>query len=76
LMHELFGQYGHRNRWDLIDNVMHKLPEWRDPNGSSSPISLRDILKAGGENDDEIRAVIREVHAMARGEEDLAAAYA
>jgi uncharacterized phage-associated protein len=73
LMQELFKQYGHRNRWDLIDNVMHKLPEWRDPNGSSIPISTRDILEAGGENEEEIRAVIREVHATARDEDNRVA---
>jgi Protein of unknown function (DUF4065) len=76
LMRELFQQYGYRNRWDLIDNVMHKLPEWRDPNGSSTPISTRDILEAGGESEAEIRAIIREVSTMAREEDNLASAYA
>lgn len=76
LMREIFDQYGHLNRWQLIDNVMHKLPEWSDPNGSSTPISTRDILRAAGETEEEIRATIRQVHAMARDEDTLARAYA
>lgn len=31
LMVEIFEKYGHMSRWYLIDNVMHKLPEWRNP---------------------------------------------
>jgi len=27
----IYAQFGHWNRWRLIDEVMHKLPEWRDP---------------------------------------------
>ena len=76
LLNEIFDQYGHRNRWDLIYNVMHKLPEWQDPNGSSLPIQLRDILKAGGESEEEIRAVLKELHSFASDEERLARVYA
>lgn len=76
LMRGIFDKYGYRNRWDLIDNVMHILPEWQDPKGSSIPISLRDILKAGGENEEEIRTVIREIHSIASDEENLARIYA
>ena len=76
LMHEVYEQYGYRNRWDLIDNVMHKLPEWRDPNGSSIPIQIRDILKAGGESEEEIRIIIRELSSFASDEERLSRIYA
>lgn len=76
VMSEIYEEYGFRNRWDLIDNVMHKLPEWRDPNGSSIPIQIRDILKAGGESEEEIRVVIRELSSFASDEERLARIYA
>lgn len=76
LMLEIFKQYGHRNRWDLINNVMHNLPEWQDPKGSSIPISFRDILKAAGENEEEIRAILRELHSVSVDEENLARVYA
>ena len=76
LMGEIFAEYGHRNRWDLIDNVMHKLPEWQDPDGSAIPISFRDILEAGGESEDEIHAVLKELHSFASDEERIARVYA
>jgi uncharacterized phage-associated protein len=76
LMREIFEQYGHRNRWDLIHNVMHKLPEWQNPNNSAIPIQIREILKASGESEEEIRAVLRELHSFARDEEKLSRAYA
>jgi uncharacterized phage-associated protein len=76
LMREIFEQYGHRSRWDLIDNVMHKLPEWRDPHGSSIPLSIRDILEAAKEDEAQIRAVIKELHSINDAEDDLARVYA
>ncbi|HZL52374.1 MAG TPA: Panacea domain-containing protein [Terracidiphilus sp.] len=76
LMCEIFEKYGYLNRWDLINNVMHKLPEWQNPNKSSIPIHLREILKAGGETEDEIRENLRELHSFASDEEKLARVYA
>jgi uncharacterized phage-associated protein len=76
LMQEIFERYGHRSRWDLIDNVMHKLPEWRDPSGSSIPIQIREILAAAGEGEEEISAVLRELHSFASDEDRLARLYA
>jgi len=76
LMREIFDEYGHRNRWDLIDNVMHKLPEWRNPSGSAIPITFREILAAGGESEDEIHAVLKELHSIASDEERIARVYA
>jgi len=76
LMQEVFAQFGHRNRWDLIENVMHNLPEWRDPGNSSLPIQIRDILKAGGESEQEIRAVLKELQSFAHDEERIASVYA
>jgi uncharacterized phage-associated protein len=71
LIDEIYAQYGHRNRWDLVDNVMHKLPEWTDPHGSSIPIHIRQILEAAGEAPDEIKAVLRELKAIETAEEAL-----
>jgi uncharacterized phage-associated protein len=76
LMQEIFDRYGHRNRWDIIENVMHKLPEWQDPQGSSIPIQLRDILRGAGESEEEIRAVLKELRSIADDEDRLARVYA
>jgi uncharacterized phage-associated protein len=71
LIHEVFDQWGHLSRGDLVDYV-HTLPEWKDPKGSSLPIHIREILKAGGEEESEIRATIRELRSMAEAEESFA----
>ncbi len=64
LMNEIFEKFGHMNRWELIDTVMHKLPEWRNPCGSSIPITVREILEAGGEDAQDIREIVKEINAM------------
>jgi uncharacterized phage-associated protein len=53
----IYAQFGHWNRWRLIDEVMHKLPEWRDPGNSMIPIRYREILQAGGLSEDEQKAI-------------------
>ncbi len=75
LMDEIHAKFGYQNRWAIVD-YLHTLPEWKDPQGSSIPISIRDILKAGGEDEEEIRAVIRELHSIASAEDSLARVYA
>jgi uncharacterized phage-associated protein len=71
LIREVFDQWGHANRWDLVGYV-HTLPEWKDPKGSTLPIHIRDILKAGGEDEAEIRATLRELRSMANADESFA----
>jgi uncharacterized phage-associated protein len=71
LMREVFDDYGYMNRWELRDYVMHKLPEWKDPHGSSTPIRIAAILKAGGESDDEIRAIMRELRLVGQSDETI-----
>jgi uncharacterized phage-associated protein len=66
LLREIHAEYGHRNRWELVENVMHKLPEWTFPDGSSVSISVRDILEGAGEDEQEIKAVVKELHSMGR----------
>lgn len=71
LIEEVYAQYGYRNRWDLVDNVMHKLPEWTNPHGSAIPIHIREILQAGGADEEDIKAVLREKRAMESSENAL-----
>jgi uncharacterized phage-associated protein len=63
LICEVFAKYGHMNRWKIVD-YLHTLPEWQDPQGTSIPIHVRDILKAGGESEEEIQATLRELEAV------------
>ena len=61
VLDQVFQEYGNRDRWDIVDNVMHQLPEWKSPNGSTIPIEIRDILKAGGKTDIEISEIENEL---------------
>jgi uncharacterized phage-associated protein len=70
LLQEIFSRYGHLYRWDLVD-VVHKLPEWKDPNGSAIPISIRDILQGGGLSPDEADAIVHELDAEGTAQESL-----
>jgi uncharacterized phage-associated protein len=63
LLDEIFEQYGHRNRWDIV-NYVHTLPEWRDPAGSAIPIAYRDILQALKKSDEEIGAIEAELEEL------------
>lgn len=60
LLNEVFQRYGNANRWDLVDET-HKFAEWRDPHGSSLPISIEEILRALGEPEEDIKAIVAEL---------------
>ena len=70
VLRSVFTQYGHMSRWELVD-FTHKLPEWRDPEGSTLPIEYRHILQAEGWGDDEIRDVVEAIEAAAAAHELL-----
>jgi uncharacterized phage-associated protein len=72
LLEEIFRQYGQMSRWELVDHT-HKLPEWKNPQGSAIPIEYRDILKAGGKTELEIAAVEDELEGVALAESLLGA---
>jgi uncharacterized phage-associated protein len=57
VLNAVIKNYGPMDKWDLIDNVMHKLPEWHDPGSSSSDIDPEEILKAEGWDDEAIKDV-------------------
>jgi uncharacterized phage-associated protein len=67
LLDEIFKKYGSKSRWELVE-MMHKLPKWKDPQGSAIPITFRDILKAGGKTELEIAAIEDELERVALAE--------
>jgi hypothetical protein len=73
LIDEIFAKYGHIDRFKMIDLLHEILPEWKDPKGSSIPITIADILEAGDKKPEEIRAIesnlasVRNVHALFAG---------
>ena len=61
LAKKVFEKFGKMDRWQLIDFVMHQLPEWEDPRGSAIPIEYKDILRAGGKTPQEMNAILNEL---------------
>jgi uncharacterized phage-associated protein len=56
----VFTEFGRENRWKIVD-FMHTLPEWKNPGGSSTPISISDILEALNEPQENIQAIVSEL---------------
>lgn len=52
----VFEQFGRMGRWKLVE-LKRQLPEWKDPHGSSVPISVHELLRGAGLEEDEIEAV-------------------
>lgn len=64
LLRQIFALHGRKNRWDLVA-YCHELPEWRNPNGSSVPIEVEDILRGESRPADEIAEVLAELENVA-----------
>jgi hypothetical protein len=64
VLEEIFKSFGRMSRWELV-NLAHKLPEWKDPDGSAIAISYRDILEAQGISEDEVAAIEEEICGIA-----------
>lgn len=69
-LRKVFEEYGHQNRWAIVD-FMHTLPEWKNPGGSSIPISIIEILRALNESDEDIQAIVSEIEQERRIEERI-----
>ncbi len=63
LLDAVFLEFGRTNTWDLVGST-HELPEWNDPQGSSSAITPQTILENEGFTKSEIAEVEREVTAF------------
>jgi len=68
LVNEIFGKFGGMDPWKLREYT-HTLPEWVDPQGSSLPIQINEILAAEGYDKAEIaemeNALMAEAEAQA-----------
>lgn len=62
ILDEVFCRFGRMSKWELRDYT-HGLPEYHDPDGSSVPIDLREILLAQGVSADEARAILDDLGA-------------
>lgn len=62
VLDDVFAEFGAMDRWELVD-FTHGLPEWQDPHGSSIPLPLRDVLRAGGVDEEQAEAIERDLQA-------------
>jgi hypothetical protein len=67
----IYSQFGHWNRWRLIDEVMHKLPEWQNPGNSMIPIPYRDILQKNDVPPDEQALIEEQLNILAETQDLL-----
>jgi uncharacterized phage-associated protein len=56
LIDEVFRKFGHLDRWTIV-KLTHDLPEWEDPNGSSTPIDPSTILLNEGFSEEEVAEI-------------------
>lgn len=52
-------QFKNASCWEL-EEYTHKLPEWKDPSGSSTKIRYQDIMRALGRSEEEIAEAKKE----------------
>lgn len=57
----IFKKYKDKDQWKMVDICHEKLPEWQDPQGTSIPIRVDDILKALNKTESEIASIEDEV---------------
>lgn len=65
LIGEVFAHYGRMGRWEIVEWMHANLPEWTNPEGTSVPIEVRDILRAGKKSEVEIAAIEDELRHLA-----------
>lgn len=66
LVQEIYFKYGHLELLEeLINGVMHKLPEWSDPGNSREPITYKDILVAEGFSEVRIQKIEQQLQTLA-----------
>lgn len=55
---EIWGEFGHWDRWALVKYTHDALPEWEDPNGSSLPITYSRLFQALGYSPEQTNLVV------------------
>jgi uncharacterized phage-associated protein len=70
LLDEVFAEFGRMDQWQLRA-YSHSLPEWRDPQGSSLPIEIRDIFLGERRSESEIEEIEEALQAEASADEIL-----
>lgn len=59
LLGQIFDQYGHMNRFEIVKFTHDNCPEWEDPNGSSFPIKPEAIFRVMGKSENQVQEMIK-----------------
>ncbi len=62
ILDSVFREFGAMDKWALRDYT-HGLPEYHDPDGSSVPIALMEILTGQGVPEEDAKAILEELGA-------------
>jgi hypothetical protein len=54
----MFGSWGAKDRWRLVEYT-HKLPEWKNPHGSSVPVDYEEVLRGANVPQEEIDKILQ-----------------
>ncbi len=63
ILTKIHQRFGHLGPWE-IRKITHELPEYEDPNGSSSRIEPADILKFAGRSQKDIETLTGETESL------------
>jgi uncharacterized phage-associated protein len=61
IIHEIYSKRVNLEDFDLVD-ITHQFPEWQNPNGSSIPIKLEEILIPVGKTTEQIKLIQSDIH--------------
>ncbi len=63
ILDAVWGRFGHMSRWEIRDYTHDNCPEWDDPDGSSKPISPKDVFLALGRSREEAEMLDTDIEA-------------
>lgn len=58
ILDDVFSEFGHMEKFEIVDYTHDHCAEWVNPNGSSFPIKPESILRAVGKNDEQIAQLV------------------
>jgi uncharacterized phage-associated protein len=66
LLNNVALEFRDEDPWSIVDRLHDELPEWHDPGQGALEISISDILRAGGKQDEHIEAINQELSRLDR----------
>ena len=66
ILESIWDQFGKMSRWDIRDYTHEHCKEWKDPHGSSMPISFKSLFRAVGLSEAEAEAMAEQIDEQKR----------